>query len=144
MDKKIIIYCDNTFSVEGCDIDDGLAIIYSLAEENSDLLGVTTTFGNNSLDIVYPNTLEFMKNIGFENIPVLRGEVEDYRSNEAGKFLVEMADRYAGQLTILATGSMTNLYHAWQLDNSFYTKVSEISLMGGITERAYYKREKVG
>ena len=28
--RKMIIDCDNTFGVAGCDIDDGLAIIYAL------------------------------------------------------------------------------------------------------------------
>ncbi|MFW5649380.1 MAG: hypothetical protein ACOCG5_09850 [Candidatus Alkaliphilus sp. MAG34] len=35
MTKKIIIDCDNTFSIDNCDIDDGLAIIYALAQENT-------------------------------------------------------------------------------------------------------------
>lgn len=134
MAKKLIIDCDNTFSIPACDIDDGLAIIYSLATDNVEVLGVTTTFGNNDLDIVYPNTLSFMKNIGFEHIPVYKGEVESYKENEAAKFLVEMADKYRGELAILGTGSLTNFYHAWQLDKKFYEKIDQISLMGGITE----------
>ena len=56
-----------------CDIDDGLAIIYALAQEDVEVLGITTTFGNNKLDIIYPNTLSFMKNIGHPEIPVYRG-----------------------------------------------------------------------
>lgn len=135
MKKKIIIDCDNTFSVYGCDIDDGLAIIYSLAQKDTELLGITTTFGNNRLDVVYPNTISFMRNIGHSEIPVYKGEEGDsYKNNKAAKFLVEMADLYSGELSILATGSLTNLYHAWQLDNNFYGKLKEISLMGGITE----------
>lgn len=133
MARKIIIDCDNTFSIEGCDIDDGLAIIYTLAQEDTDLLGVNTTFGNNKLDVVHPNTLSFMKNIGHSKIPVFKGSVDSCKDNEAAKFLVKMADKHKGDLDILATGSLTNLYHAWQLDNKFYEKVRTISLMGGIT-----------
>src|SRR5699024_7425983 len=134
MVKKIIIDCDNTFSVDGCDLDDCLAIIYTLAQKDVKVLGINTTFGNNKLDIVYPNTINFMRNIGCPEIPVYRGSETTYKDNEAARFLVDMANKYAGDLSILATGSVTNLYHAWQIDNSFYKKIDRISLMGGITE----------
>lgn len=134
MIRKLIIDCDNTFSIDGCDIDDGLAIIYTLAQENTEVLGISTTFGNNKLEIVYPNTISFMKSIGYSEIPVFKGSEDSYKANEAAKFLVEMADKYNGELSILATGSLTNLYHAWQIDNNFYEKIKDISLMGGITE----------
>lgn len=134
MARKIIIDCDNTFSIDGCDIDDGLAIIYTLAQENVEVLGINTTFGNNNLDVVYPNTISFMENIGYSEIPVYKGSEDSYKDNEAAKFLVEMADKYNGELSILATGSLMNLYHAWQIDNNFYEKIKNISLMGGITE----------
>lgn len=134
MVKKMIIDCDNTFSVDGCDLDDGLAIIYTLAQKNVEVLGINTTFGNNNLDIVYPNTISFMKNIGYPEIPVYKGSDTTYKDNEAAKFLVDMANKYTGKLSILATGSMTNLYHAWQIDKNFYKKIDKISLMGGITE----------
>lgn len=134
MTRKIIIDCDNTFPIDGCDIDDGLAIIYTLAQENAEVLGINTTFGNNKLKVVHSNTISFMKNIGYSHIPVYKGSRGSYRNNEAAKFLVEMADKYNGKLSILATGSLTNLYHAWQTDNTFYEKIKDISLMGGITE----------
>ncbi len=50
MTEKIVIDCDNTFSIDNCDIDDGLAIIYTLAQENTEILGINTTFGNNKLE----------------------------------------------------------------------------------------------
>ena len=134
MKRKIIIECDNTFSVDGCDIDDGMAIIYTLAQDNVEVLGINTTFGNSTLDIVYPNTISFMKNIGYEEIEVYRGSEKDYKENEAAKFLVEMANKHEGQLSIIGLGSLTNLYHAYQIDNKFYEKIDTISLMGGITE----------
>lgn len=134
MTRKLIIDCDNTFSVLGCDIDDGLAIIYSLAQDNVELLGVNTTFGNNKLDIVYPNTIKFMKDIGYGNIKVNKGANKLGEENKASDFIVEMVNKYPGEVSILATGSLTNLYHAWEADNSIYEKIDKISLMGGITE----------
>ena len=132
--KKIIIDCDNTFGVEGCDLDDGLAIIYALGTGCCELLGVTTTFGNNTLDVIYPNTIAFMKQIGMETIPVFAGHASEAKENKAAHFLAETASRFPGEVSILAIGSLTNLYHAWQLDSGFFEKVQQLSLMGGITE----------
>jgi len=132
--KKVIIDCDNTFGVEGCDLDDGLAIIYSLGTGMCDLLAVTTTFGNNTLEVVTPNTFEFMKKIDMEQIPVYPGHGDDPMQNEAAHYLVDIVNQFPGEISILVVGSMTNLYHAWQLDSDFFEKVSELSFMGGVTE----------
>ena len=132
--RKIIIDCDNTFGVEGCDLDDGLATIYALGTGRCELLGVTTTFGNNSLEVVTPNTNAFMKNIGKENIPVYPGHAADPDHNKAAAFLAETVSKFPGEVSILAIGSLTNLYHAWLLDADFFENVQELSLMGGVTE----------
>lgn len=132
--RKIIIDCDNTFGIKGCDLDDGLAIIYALGCGNCDVLGITTTFGNNTLEYVYPNTIQFMKRIGMPQIPVFQGHTDDFKGNEAARFIVDMANRFPNELSILATGSLTNLYHAFLIDNTLFEKIDEISLMGGITE----------
>ncbi|MCL2616203.1 MAG: nucleoside hydrolase [Defluviitaleaceae bacterium] len=132
--KKIIIDCDNTFGVPGCDLDDGLAIIYALGTGRCDLLGITTTFGNNTLEVVYPNTIEFMKNIGLTNIPVLQGHANDAQQNKAAKFLVKQANRNPRKVSVLAIGSLTNLYHAWLLDPYFFEKIEDLCFMGGVTE----------
>lgn len=132
--EKLIIDCDNTFGIEGCDIDDGLAIIYALASNKYDIIGITTTFGNSTIDTVYPNTLKFMKQIGRPEIPVLKGTSSNAFDNQAAKFLAEVAEQYKGQISVLATGSLTNLYHAYRIDGAFYENLKELSLMGGITE----------
>ncbi|MCL2391249.1 MAG: nucleoside hydrolase [Oscillospiraceae bacterium] len=132
--KKIIIDCDNTFGVEGCDLDDGLAIIYALGTGKCDLLGVTTTFGNNTLEVVTPNTISFMKQIGMNQIPVYPGHAEDAAKNEAAAFLIEATKKHPGEVSIVAMGSLTNLYHAWLLDAEFFDRVNALSMMGGVTE----------
>ena len=132
--KKIIIDCDNTFGVEGCDLDDGLAIIYALGTGKCELLAVTTTFGNNSLEVVTPNTIAFMKEIGHERIPVYPGHASDAEKNEAARHMADTVKRFPGQVSILAIGSQTNLYHAWLLDPDFFDNLNELSLMGGVTE----------
>ena len=45
--RKIIHDCDCTFGINGCDVDDGLALLYLLGDGQAEVLGVTTTYGNN-------------------------------------------------------------------------------------------------
>lgn len=63
----------------------------------------------------------------------------DFQS-DAAEFLVDMANQYAGELSILATGSLTNLGGAYTLDPHFFEKVKEIVLMGGITEPLVFEK----
>lgn len=141
--KKIIHDCDCTFGIDGCDVDDGLALLYLLGDPNAEVLGVTTTYGNSVLEDVYPNTKRFLKEIGREDIPVLcGGECPGETESEAAQFLAEMAEKYAGELEILVTGSVTNLYGAWKKNPKFFEQVKRIVLMGGTTEPLIFaKRE---
>lgn len=142
--KHIIFDCDNTFGVAGCDVDDGLALLYLLGCKEADLLGVTTTYGNSEESVVYQNTLRMLYEIGRNDIVVKKGGPKRgaYES-EAADYLVEMAERYKGDLVILATGSLTNLQGAYEKDNHFFEAVSEIVLMGGITEPLLFEKRRM-
>ncbi|MCL2170135.1 MAG: nucleoside hydrolase [Defluviitaleaceae bacterium] len=141
---KIIIDCDNTFGVAGCDIDDGLAILYALGTRRADILGITTTFGNNTLEVTHPTTVSFMEKIGHGHVPVIRGHESAHEENAAAKFLVEAANQHLGDLSILAIGSLTNLYHAWLLDNTFFEKLDKLSMMGGVTQPLIIAGKQLG
>ena len=129
--KHIIFDCDNTLGVPDCDVDDGLTLIYLLGCEDITLHGVTTTYGNNKLEVVFENTKKMLKELGREDICLKKGGscAGDY-DNEASEFLVEMANRYPGELSILATGSLTNLGGAYEKDPQFFEKIKEVVLMG--------------
>ena len=129
--RKIILDCDCTFGIAGCDVDDGLALLYLLGDSEAEVLGVTTTYGNNILEKVYPNTKKFLKDIGREDIPVYKGgkNPEDL-SNEASEYLAAMAEKYAGELELLVTGSVTNLYGAYTINPNFFKQVRRIVMMG--------------
>ena len=73
--KKIpvILDCDNTMGVPGCDVDDGLALLYLLGCPEVELLGITCSYGNNTQQTVYDNTLRLLKAWNREDIPVFRG-----------------------------------------------------------------------
>lgn len=132
--KKVIFDCDNTMGVYDCDVDDGLALIYLLGKENIEICGITSTYGNSDIETVYSNTAAMLKELGRTDIPLLKG-CPDRRSfqSDAADFLVETVLANQGNISILATGSLTNLYAAYQKDQEIFHYISEIVLMGGIT-----------
>ena len=153
--KKVIYDCDNTMGLDNRDIDDGLALVYLVENKDVELLGVCTTYANDSLEYVHKQTLELVEDIGI-NLNVYKGrgkfEMNDYsgfgyksfeddgnfESNEAAKFIVEMANKYPNEIDLLATGSMQNLYDAYMIDNEIGEKLNSVVLMGGITGDLYF------
>lgn len=132
---KIIFDCDNTMGVKNCDVDDGLTLLYLLGREDIDLLGVTTTFGNSEIDIVHKNTEKMFDELKINNLPLYKGAPSSAnRQSEASQYLARMAKEYPGEITLLATGSLTNLLGAYELDSDFFSNLKEIVLMGGITK----------
>lgn len=140
--KHVVFDCDNTFGVKDCDVDDGLALMYLLGCPEAKVHGITATYGNNQLDIVYNTCRNMLKDLGREDIPVkLGGDSCGAYESEAADYLAEMADKYAGSLSILATGSLTNLRGAYERDNQFFEKVKEIVVMGGITSPLVFEKK---
>lgn len=134
MDKlRLIMDCDCTMGVPGCDVDDGLALLYVLGCPEAELIGVTCSFGNNTQDTVYRSTKRLLKAWGREDIPVLRGaDSPRERRSEAAEFM-SAAAREPGGLNLLVTGCTSNLTGAEQYDCGFFGNIAEISLMGGVT-----------
>lgn len=142
--RKIIHDCDNTFGIHGCDVDDGLALLYLLGDPDAKVLGVTTTYGNSCIGKVYPNTVRMLKEIGRADIPVYKGgSCAGDVDNEASRYLAEMARKYEGELEILATGSLTNLLGAQKYNPDFFRQVKRIALMGGITEPLIFRKKQM-
>lgn len=138
MKHKVIIDCDNTMGLPGKPIDDGQALLYLMGREDIEITGITTVFGNGSIEEVYKSTKRLLKYANAEDIPLLRGAGDakegasaNVRSNKAARFLVEKVSQYPGDIIILAIGVMTNLKEAHALDPEFFTKVKEIVAMGG-------------
>ncbi|MBQ7895740.1 MAG: nucleoside hydrolase [Oscillospiraceae bacterium] len=135
MSIPLIIDCDNTMGVAGCDVDDGLALLYVLGSPEVELLGITCAYGNNKQDVVYENTKRLLKLWGREDIPFFRGSsTPGELDSEAADFIAKMAEKYAGELKLLVLGSTTNICGAAKKCAGFWDKVKAISFMGGITE----------
>ncbi len=144
-------------------IDDAMAIIFLHACSNLSLEGITTVFGNASIEHCTNNALYLCERF---NIPVpvyagagltLLGKAEDdypdfvhgadglanmhvkpsaetQEALPAHEYLVKTAQEYPGELTVIAVGRLTNIARAIQADASFATNVKEIVLMGGAVD----------
>lgn len=119
---NVIFDCGNTFGVPGCDEDDGLALLYLLGNEKTNLLGITNTYGNSDIETVYQATRKMLEEIGRTDIPHLKGcSKVDETQSDAVDFLIDTVNRYSGNISILATGSLTNLFAAHQRDVDFFS-----------------------
>ena len=138
--KYIIFDCDSTVGLPGKPMDDALALLYLLGRpKEAEILGITCTFANGTAAEVFASTTALLREIGRTDIPLLPGAERgsDPRS-AAARFLVETVNARPGEVTLVAIGSMTNLYGAWLLDNTVFDKVKEIVLMGGYTAPLLY------
>lgn len=130
--EKVIFDCDNTMGLKTKEVDDGLTLYYLLGRPDIDLLGITTTFGNGTIDQVYQQTQKMVLDLGWEDLPVKRGAGRRGEGpTEAAHFLAEMAAAHPGDLTILATGPLGNLRGASELDPDFFSNLKGIACMGG-------------
>lgn len=147
----LIYDCDITMGLPGRDVDDGLALLYLLGCQEIHLLGITSTFGNSSIQEVHPCLLSFLEDAGRGDIPAYPGASretvaaaastrpspdrgEARADSKAARFLAETASASPGKVSILATGSPTNLLGAFRLYPDFFRDVKQIVFMGGITE----------
>lgn len=131
----VILDCDNTMGLPGCDVDDALALLYLLGSPAVRLLGVTCSYGNSTQEAVYRNTLRLLREWGRQDIRVLRGSEGPGRlSSPAADFLAAAARECGGDLRLLVTGSTTNLRGAMELDGRFLDRIHTLSCMGGVTE----------
>ena len=141
-------------------IDDAMALLYLHACDNLELLGITTIFGNASIENCTSNALFLYEQFGV-TAPVYRGadrlltgkKPENYpdfvhgingladidvrvsqklvEDQDASGFLVESANANPNEITILAVARLTNIALAINKDPNFASRVKEIIFMGG-------------
>ncbi|MBN1536700.1 MAG: nucleoside hydrolase [Anaerolineales bacterium] len=133
--QKIILDCDNTLGLPFKEIDDGLALLYLLGRPDIEILGVTTVFGNGSMAQSYTQTRQLLRIYGRQDIPVYKGaEKAGEISSEAAHFLVETCAAHPGEISLVATGPITNLFSAVKLDPQFFANLQQVICMGGYLE----------
>jgi len=141
-------------------IDDAMAIFTAMAHPQIDLLGLTTTFGNVSVDQATKNALSLVGMAGLDT-PVAKGVatpwVKDLNpfpdfvhgadgfgnvnleapkskpiDKSAAQFIVDQVNDNPGEISIVAIGPLGNLAAALQIDPSIAAKVKQVVLMGGV------------
>lgn len=132
MTVKILLDCDNTMGLPRQEIDDGLALLFLLGREDVDLLGVTSVFGNGTAEQAFQTTRTWLRRWGAPEIPVVLGASDpQLATTAAAGFLAETVAAEPGDVSVVATGPLTNLHVAAQHDKDFYENVNEIVCMGG-------------
>ncbi|WP_282021294.1 nucleoside hydrolase [Ruegeria faecimaris] len=140
-------------------IDDAMAIAYAAAAPEIDLIGLTTVFGNTHVHQSSRNARFLVDKLGLD-IPVAQGaaypqgtghhapsehvhgpegfgditDIPEIGANHdlnATEFLVEMALRHKGELTVCAIGPLTNIAAAMRLDPEFSQNIKQLVIMGG-------------
>lgn len=150
--KPVLIDCDPG-------IDDSVGILFTLGSGALDLKAITTVSGNLTADRCADNARRILDLAGAGDIPVAQGPLKplvrpyprdpfshgDDGLGELGigpskreldrrfapDLIVEMADQYGGELTILALGPLTNLALATIKDPTLPKKVKELIIIGG-------------
>ncbi len=141
-------------------VDDALAILLALRSPELEVLGITTVSGNVSVARCTANTLLILEVVEAPDIPVVTGAAaplarKAFTAAEvhgpdglggvtrnypipsrqarqgATEFLLEMADRFPGELTLIATGPLTNLAAAIQRDGGAVRRLQSVTVMGG-------------
>jgi len=131
---KLLLDCDNTLGLFGREIDDGLALLYFFGRADVDLLGITTVFGNGSIEQVHRQTGWLLDKLGREKMTLHRGAARAAQSaTSAAEFLAETVSDAPGEIGLLALGPLTNVWGAAQLDPGFFSNLKYIYCMGGFT-----------
>lgn len=140
-------------------IDDAMAILTAIAHEDIDLLGLTTVFGNVSVDQAANNALWLTEQAGV-NIPVFKGCAKPLRKDplpfpdfvhgvdgfgnldlkpaegqlsslDSAEFIIEQVQKYPNEITLVAIGPLTNLATVIERAPELVNKVKRVVLMGG-------------
>lgn len=140
-------------------IDDAMAIIYAQLDQDIELVGLTTIFGNVTTDIATRNALALVEMIG-SDIPVSRGAekplvqtphapsanvhgAEGFGTvpafqptlnavdEPAHEFICRMINENPGEIVLCPIGPFTNIALAYQHDPSIVDKVKSVTVMGG-------------
>ncbi|MEX2611994.1 MAG: nucleoside hydrolase [Gaiellaceae bacterium] len=137
--------------------DDAIALLLALASPEVELLGVTTTYGNQTLAKTTANALRVLELVGRTDIPVAAGAERPLRrelvvaahvhgesgldgpvlppaetspvSDDAVAFIADCVSTARCPVTLVPTGPLTNI--ARYLDTHGTTGIARVALMGG-------------
>ena len=141
-------------------VDDAMALYFALAHPDIEVLGITTTFGNVTVQQAATNAL-YLCALAGRQIPVTQGVARPWvKAGEAppayihgadglgnllqriavtdtldprssAQFIVDMARAQPGQITLVAVGPLGNLSLALRLEPELPRLLKQVILMGG-------------
>ena len=154
--RKILLDCDPG-------VDDALAIAYAVGSPDIDLVGITTVGGNVSLGKTTSNALRVLEFLGAGDVavtagsavPLLRAPVTAERvhgadglrgarlpasatgprSGYATDFIIDTVRAAPGEITLVATGPLTNIALALRRQPALAGSVRDFVIMGGSSGR---------
>jgi len=152
MMRKVLIDCDPG-------IDDAVALLLAIRSGRLDIKAITTVSGNLTADRCSINARRVLELVGRPAIPVTRGPMSPLvRPFPADPFshgsdgladvglppaslpeqpgfapdvIVDLVNAHAGDITLVATGPLTNIALAVMRDPSLPAKVNELVMIGG-------------
>ncbi|WP_119070914.1 nucleoside hydrolase [Aggregatilinea lenta] len=150
--KRVLIDCDPG-------IDDALALILAVKSGGLAIEAITTVTGNLTADRCYRNVLKVLALLGADPLPMGQGPLKplirafpsdpfshgaDGLGNTnlpepdlpasipyAPNVIVETVNRHAGDITLIATGPLTNVALALMQDPDLPQKVQQLIIIGG-------------
>ena len=138
MTGPVTLDCDNAMGLPARDVDDGLALLFLLAQPEVALRGVTICFGNASLPAVLRATRQLLDLAEVAGLHLQAGAAGPGTTpGAAARFLAEATAREPGRITILATGPLSNLAAAAALDLGFLDRCGRIICLGGTLGRPW-------
>jgi purine nucleosidase len=154
--RKVILDCDPG-------IDDACAIVFACGHPGLDLCGVTTVAGNVGLAQTTANALSVLEFAGFPQVPVAAGSAvpllrpgSDARhvhgetglgearlpaprgrpvDADATDLIIDAAGASPGEVTLVATGPLTNIALAVRRQPALVRQVADFVIMGGSAGR---------
>lgn len=141
-------------------IDDAMALLFLAASPEVELIGITTTFGNGTIETTTRNALYLAQRFGIE-APVARGAgaplvgapadppdfvhggnglgevalpesiAREPDPRPAHKLIIDLVRANPGEVEIVAVGRMTNLALALREDPAIAALVKQVVIMGG-------------
>lgn len=154
--RPVILDCDPGH-------DDALAIMLAAASTVIDLVAITTVSGNGGIERVTENALRVCALAGIDDVRVAKGAqhplvgvahsapaihgdsaldgaelpepVLTLDALDAADLMAEIISRATEPVTIIATGPLTNVAHLLNRHPELSSRIEQISLMGGSTDR---------